>query len=367
MKRILFAGLTLCGSLLSRAQPSESPQPDWAGENIAISTSTEAVKLRKDIATFIWGDSGLTRQSPIDFQTRINLQADLNEEFIDMPHLRSADKLAIHLRNGFISEVYVLHPKKSNHRHIPIIYHSGHNIVFFHEDRHVNDSGAYSISVLDFLLEKGFDVIGISMPLVGYNYHPSEVKENDHVFATNRHDDLFQLENPFYYFLEPVRAAVDFLSTREKYKKFIMMGLSGGGWTTTLYSAIDQRIWLSFPVAGSIPNSLRSNPKDAGDKEQYFAEFYNRFNYSTLYALAAEGLGRRSCQILNEKDDCCFAFNGQNYWVPNVQERLAEMQQPGQFGFFLDRYAPFHKVSAVAANEIYEEVKDAFAQEGHRL
>lgn len=37
------------------------------------------------------------------------------------------------------------------------------------------------------------------------------------------------------------------------YKHVVMMGLSGGGWTTTLAAALDHRISLSTPVAGSIP------------------------------------------------------------------------------------------------------------------
>ena len=36
-----------------------------------------------------------------------------------------------------------------------------------------------------------------------------------------------------------------------------MLGLSGGGWSTTLASAVDPRIQLSFPTAGSIPFDLK--------------------------------------------------------------------------------------------------------------
>lgn len=86
-----------------------------------------------------------------------------------------------------------------------------------------------------------------------------------------------------------------------------------------------------------------------------------------LYTLAAEGTGRRSCQILNEKDNCCYAFNGDNFWVPKVATQLEEMNEPGQFSFFFDRSAPFHKVSAVAANKIYEEIRQAFGREGRKL
>jgi len=363
MNRILFVIFLMIASVYSSAQSADLPSQEWWGEDIAVSDPANAADLRGAIQAYIWGDSGWTRHSPIDFQKNIDLRADLKEEYIEIPHLRSADKLTIHLRHGFTSVVYVLHPLKSNNSRVPVIYHSGHQIVCFHEDRHTNDTGAYAISVLDFFLDKGFDVVGISMPLVGYNYHPQEVKENGKTFRIAGHDELFQLENPFYYFLEPVRATIDFLSSEERYKRFIMMGLSGGGWTTTVYSALDDRIWLSFPVAGSIPNALRVSSQDVGDKEQNMADFYNRFNYSTLYTLAAEGPGRLSCQILNEKDECCYALNGDDYWVPNVQLRLAQMHEPGQFHFLFDRNAPFHKVSSIAANKIYDEIKDAFERE----
>ena len=37
------------------------------------------------------------------------------------------------------------------------------------------------------------------------------------------------------------------------YKHIVMAGLSGGGWTTTISAAIDPRITLSMPIAGSMP------------------------------------------------------------------------------------------------------------------
>ena len=37
-----------------------------------------------------------------------------------------------------------------------------------------------------------------------------------------------------------------------------MAGLSGGGWTTTFAAAIDKRITGSFPIAGSVPCSMRN-------------------------------------------------------------------------------------------------------------
>jgi hypothetical protein len=313
---------------------------------------------------YIWGGREGDAGVPIEFVENVDLQTSTGKEYTSLPHLQSADEITVHLKNNFISKIFVLHPKVSNHLNTPLIYHSGHNIVFFREDHHVNDSGLYSMSTLDFFLRKGFDIIGISMPIVGYNDHPDSVTEKGHAWPIQRHDDLFQLQTPFYYFLAPVKACLDFLSAKKGYHRFIMMGLSGGGWTTTLYSAIDTRIWLSFPVAGSIPVPWRTSKKDEGDKEQYFAGFYNRFNYSTLYTLAGAGPDRFTCQILNKKDDCCFAFDADKYWAGKIEARLAEMKEAGHYRFFQDRFAPFHKVSSVTTRKIYAEIREAFAREG---
>lgn len=53
-----------------------------------------------------------------------------------------------------------------------------------------------------------------------------------------------------------------------------MVGLSGGGWTTTDYSALDPRITLSLPVAGSLPLDVPIG-RSGRDTEQYLAPFYD--------------------------------------------------------------------------------------------
>ena len=51
------------------------------------------------------------------------------------------------------------------------------------------------------------------------------------------------------------------------------MGLSGGGWTTTMAAALAPRIELSLPVAGSIPCSF---PHTSIDYEQFCERPYNQ-------------------------------------------------------------------------------------------
>lgn len=53
--------------------------------------------------------------------------------------------------------------------------------------------------------------------------------------------------SPIKFFLEPTAETLNYLKA-QGYADFAMTGLSGGGWTTMLYSAIDPTIRQSFPV-----------------------------------------------------------------------------------------------------------------------
>ena len=86
-----------------------------------------------------------------------------------------------------------------------------------------------------------------------------------------------------------------------------MIGISGGGWTTTLYAAIDDRISKSFSVAGSLPISLRIESRDIGDYEQTHREFYSIANYLELYVMCSYGENRMQMHIFNKLDPCCFS------------------------------------------------------------
>jgi hypothetical protein len=67
------------------------------------------------------------------------------------------------------------------------------------------------------------------------------------------------------------------------YKRIVMMGLSGGGWTTTLAAALDPRIDLSIPIAGSIPCNFGHTSIDF---EQFCERPYNQVcDYECQYVL----------------------------------------------------------------------------------
>ena len=130
-----------------------------------------------------------------------------------------------------------------------VIFHDGHMVV---SGCHYDDDGT-----MDWLNELGYDAMHIQMPLHGCNLGPGEdpLSPWSHDFFAQfagpdgSHSDEF----PFLrFFLEPVWLTINYAQSLG-YKNIVMAGLSGGGWTTTMMAAIDPRIGLSFPVAGSMP------------------------------------------------------------------------------------------------------------------
>src|SRR5206468_1063956 len=107
-------------------------------------------------------------------------------------------------------------------------------------------------------------VLAVYMP--HYVQFSTRLTVND--VASISHDAMFarikvKAGSVLKFFLEPVATCLHYLKTRSAaddfpvYQDFSMAGLSGGGWTTTVYAAIDPTIKYSFPVAGSIPLHLR--------------------------------------------------------------------------------------------------------------
>ncbi|WP_327588911.1 hypothetical protein OHA25_19185 [Nonomuraea sp. NBC_00507] len=166
------------------------------------------------------------------------------------------------------------------------------------------------------------------------------------------------------YFLEPVAVCLNYLKSKyivhgfPRYSEYDMIGLSGGGWTTTVYSAIDSRIRSSFPIAGSIPLYLRGNGAATGDREQTYSDFYKISGYLDLYILGSAGSGRKQVQILNRRDNCCFGADqhdatraGSTYdqsvrdYESRVQKTVAALGFADAFRLHIDETAPSHTIS----------------------
>jgi pimeloyl-ACP methyl ester carboxylesterase len=188
------------------------------------------------------------------------------------------------------------------------VYHEGHNASGKEglADSLMPDARALLIELLDFS-----DVLYFDMPMLGVNSQQKMIAKGREI-STTTHDRFALLDAPgnssLTYFLNPIDLALDSVAAR--YTTIKMIGRSGGGWTTTLYAALDTRIVESVSVAGTAPIAARGIDSDGrddlGDWEQYGATIYRWLDYQDLYALAASG-GRRHEQLYFEFDNCCFS------------------------------------------------------------
>jgi hypothetical protein len=234
-----------------------------------------------------------------------------------------------------------------------VIVHHGHACTF-DDDPGPADAGFGLQRTICALLREGYGVLGVFMP----HMRPGD--------CSGGHDAMFQTTNvvgsPIKYFLEPTAISLNYLKTRHRagqfpnYRGFHMAGLSGGGWTTTVYAAIDPSIRCSFPVAGTIPLYLRTGGS-VGDREQFEASFYRIAGYPDLYILGAHGRRRAQVQILVRRDDCCFGqaqHNQQAAALPyaeamreyeiRVRQSLEQIGR-GSFRLEIDETAPSHMIS----------------------
>jgi hypothetical protein len=107
---------------------------------------------------------------------------------------------------------------------------------------------------------------------------------------------------------------IDYAINTLGYDSVSMIGLSGGGWTTTLASAIDTRISLSFPVAGSLPFNMYNGFFDSRDWEQepkrpmyQIADILDWYVLGGIDSAAnSSSTSRAQIQLLHMMDSCCW-------------------------------------------------------------
>lgn len=226
------------------------------------------------------------------------------------------------------------------------------------------------------LLENGFIVAATQMPLVGWNKHSSGTLPNGLTFVVNRrgtagHDELFgKVEGiiggqTMAFFLEPVVQVTNELLARHPNKNGVLMiGLSGGGWTTQFSSALDPRIRCSIPVAGALPLYARPFSRGSkGDSEQEYAPILGEedtngdgildrptgvCSWLEIFALGAlspvDGPSRRQVQVVNFEDSCC--FNGPVYqtYSDRLTKKVAGIGG-GSWDVYVDRSHKDHMIS----------------------
>lgn len=302
-------------------------------DEIDVRSIEDAARARSDLLRFIYGVPSIPTDQPTTVET--NVDGPL-PGLVGLDHV---DRLTMDLADGFTSVAYVFHPPVSNGK--LMIFQQGHS------ESYAADGG---IETVGFFLQRGWDVAAMCMPLYGECTGP---------YAS--HGEMYNASFDGYsylkVFLQPVAEVVNYGQDVLGASEIDMIGISGGGWTTTVAAALDSRIRVSIPVAGSLPIYLRSDPRDLGDAEQYGYEFYQIVGYPDLYVLGAIGPGRRQLQVLNRYDTCCFAGTLYQDYEADVASAV-ETIAPGGFSVFLDQSHVSHEISNFALTAAIVHVVD---------
>ena len=319
---------------------------------VTIVSTRDIAEKRRALIKYIWGTEGFPDQ-----RLPTTVQTNVPSPVRHLSGLERVDELRIELAPGLQGLVYHFVPEHPNRE--AVVVHHGHACTL-DDDPSPNDVGYGLQRTIHALLREGYGVLGVFMP----HSRPGD--------CTGGHDGLFAMKtigSPMKYFLEPVAVSLNYLKKRSradrfpKYREFHMTGLSGGGWTTTVYAAIDPTIRCSVPVAGTIPLYLRSGGS-VGDREQFEPSFYGIAGYPDLYILGAHGRGRSQVQILVRRDDCCFGeaqhvtgTAGQPYadamrdYERQVNAALGKLGR-GSFRLEIDETAPSHMISHHAIRDV---------------
>ena len=114
----------------------------------------------------------------------------------------------------------------------------GDTIVLYHNGHETKSCEPNYDGVVDHLNQLGYDVMELMMPLLGCNDAPQYNSPKAHSWFQTWED---KGESTIRFFIEPVVLAVNF-ARAQGYRHIVLLGLSGGGWTTTLAAAVDARI-----------------------------------------------------------------------------------------------------------------------------
>ena len=236
------------------------------------------------------------------------------------------------------------------------------------------------------LLRAGYVVALIHMPMVAWN------KDNDGVVAGKDlkvaqrsvpgHNELFETIEPtlkagtMRFFLEPITQTInELLIEMPKPDQVLMIGLSGGGWTTHLVAAVETRIDVSLPVAGAFPIYARSISRGSmGDAEQIYAPIFGEKDSdgdgitdtatgiaSWLEVFALGGIAannqrpRKQIQILNLYDSCCFHGEVYKSYAPLLTEWVRPIRN-SHWSVFIDDSHRDHMISPHAIKEVLRPV-----------
>ena len=333
----------------------EDIHPDAAKTDVAslitIRDLPDVAARRAAIQAIVWRGHGgrlPAARQPDAIDTDIS-----DPRYAGLENLASIRRLTVRMDFGLTSVIYYLLPARPNGN--LVIYHQGHRGDFV--------LGKETIAAL---VRDGYAVLGFAMPLKGMNADPSfDIPRFGHIrrFGHNMFYLAQTAENsPIRYFLEPIAAGLNYALADQSYRCVAMTGISGGGWLTTLYGALDPRICRNYPIAGGLPLYLRSLPPNdlttnnrtdlvVGDFEEFQPEIFAIANNLELYAMGAAGPDRGVLQIFNKYDPVNYRGVVGRHFATEVTAAVAALGA-GAFTQMIDDSLPEHEISDAAIARI---------------
>jgi hypothetical protein len=311
---------------------------------IHIDDETDITKIRNQIIDYVWKEDGFSK-TKMPSKIEQNIQ---DERYYDIINLEKIDKITLTMEYGVESHGYIFVAEEKNNDFV--FYHQGHDGDFINGKK-----------TIEFFLEKGYSVVAFSMPLLGMNNQPTVNVENIGVIKLTGHEHFRLLDSDDFssikFFLEPIMVAVNYIENNYNSNSIFMVGISGGGWTTTMYSAIDDRIDKSFPVGAMLPLFISLNAPAIPHYESVLLELYKKSSYLDLYILGSFGEGREQIKIINKFASCSHGGISYQVFAEEIIKTMEKLNN-GKFSIFLDDSHNRHKISDTALQVILQNIRN---------
>lgn len=338
---VFLLAMFSAGAVFSQTHPANVAAINPA-DMIRVTDATSADAMRAGLIDDIYSGDGLSSPGVVTFHSTFN---PIGTSWQGNTNLASIQEWRVTVSRGFQSRLY---------RFMPTVYRnptSGKGAVIVSAGHgHIGTTPPYQASI-QWFVASGYEVWTVDMPVSGLNAAQTIIDPTVGRLAISNHDQMQVMRtptfNPLRIFMEPVTAIVDDLHSRG-ITNIGMFGLSGGGWTTTLYAALDTRILASYSIAGTMPIYARSwsPPHNAlGDWEQREIPALG-VDYTDLYILAAQN--RRFVNIHNLGDDCCFGGTVANHYHAAVNSVVTAVG--GSYATVIDNTATSHTITSWAGN-----------------
>jgi hypothetical protein len=315
---------------------------------LTVDTAGEVATARADLVQDIFKQPSL----PTDLPT---FGSNYSDPFWNSkPNMGSIRRMHVDAGYGMDSEIWNFQPvnyRADTTGKCGFIVHAGHS--------QQSVKAPFQAMVIK-LVEIGCEVYAIDMPLAGVNLTSANITTPHGVFGTGvYHDNLRMFRartfNPMQFFIKPPVVAVnDFID--RGITNIGMFGLSGGGWTTDVTAAVDDRIDLSYSLAGSMPMYMRPWVSGSvGDWEQHTGVPELDYDYLDLYVLGAVGTDRHKANLYIVNDSCCFGGYNANHFAPTVAAAVTAIGT-GTHSVAFDTSVSSHTVSTWTINWVTNDI-----------